>query len=84
MHKLFGIGVAIFVIPQYRVSQQGVFTIFFLKCSMTARPKTGLEDKVRVVVPHEGAYSLNNIAERSHVARRTIQELIQSTERLVK
>ena len=37
----------------------------------------GSEDRMRAVVLYEEGYSMNKIAERLHVARRTIQELIK-------
>ena len=51
---------------------------------MTPRPRTGSEEKIRVVILHEKGYIINKIVERLHVARRTTHDLIKSTERLEK
>ena len=47
---------------------------------MTPRPRTGSEEKIRVVILHEKGYSINKLVVRLHVARRTTQDLIKSTE----
>lgn len=44
---------------------------------MTSRQRLSVQERMRVVVLNEEGYSLNSIAKRLRIGRRTVQEIVK-------
>ena len=50
---------------------------FFFDLVMTTRPRLSVQERMRVVVLNEEGYSMNSIAKRLKMGRRTVQEIVK-------